>query len=223
MNSESIKILVADDHKLFRRGIIKMLSEYPEISIIGEAENGEELIMKYFQLNPDISLVDISMPVLSGIEAAKKILDTDESAKILFLSMYDNEEFVYSCLVTGGYGLVNKNIMEDELISAIKKIHTGQRYFGKEFNYEKLNFLINKLESVHKKETTEKKSILSRRELEILQYISEGFTSQEIADKLDIGLRTVDTHRTHLIQKLHLNSLSDLIRYAIEYNYKKEG
>lgn len=223
MSSESLKILVADDHKLFRHGIIKMLSECPEITIVGEAENGEELFMKYFQLKPDISLVDISMPVLSGIEAVKKILNEDPSAKMLFLSMYDNEEYVYSCLVSGGYGMVNKNIMEEELISAIKKIHAGERYFGKDFTYEKLNYLINKFESVHKKAGTKTKSFLSRREVEILKFISEGYTSQEIADNLGIGLRTVETHRSHLMQKLQLTSLSELIRYAIEFSYKNEN
>jgi len=223
MSLQSIKILVADDHILFRHGIIKMLNDFPEITVIGEADNGEDLYQKYFELKPDIALVDISMPVLSGIEAVKKIVSEDDSAKTLFLSMYDSEEYVYSCLISGGYGLINKNIMEDELIYAIKLVYSGERYFGKEFTYEKLNYLLNKFESVHKKEGTESKSILSKREIEILKFISNGLTSQEISEKLGISLRTVDSHRAHLIQKLQLKSLSDLIRYALEFNYNNEN
>ncbi len=221
--NDQINILIADDHKLFRTGLIKMLNGYPDISVCGEAENGEELIKKYFELKPDISLVDISMPVLSGTSAAKKIKSRDKLAKILFLSMFYSEEHIYTCLVSGGSGLVSKNILEDELVLAIRKIYCGERYFGKDFAGEKLTELILKFESVYLNRINVKKPDLSKRELDVLMLIGEGYTSAEISNKLVIDIRTVETHRTHIMHKLQLQSLSELIKYAVQYNLSMEG
>ncbi len=221
--NNQINILIADDHKLFRTGLIKMLSGYPDISVCGEAENGEELIKKYFELKPDVTLVDISMPVLSGTGAAKRIKSRDKLAKILFLSMFYSEEHIYTCLVSGGSGLVSKNILEDELVFAIRKIYCGERFFGKDFSGEKLTELILKFESVYLNKINVKKPDLSKRELDVLMLIGEGYTSAEISNKLVIDIRTVETHRTHIMHKLQLKSLSELIKYAVQYNLSLES
>ena len=221
--NDLIKVLIADDHKLFRAGIIRMLSDYPDISVIDEAENGELLLSKYFEKKPDVALVDISMPKLSGIEALKKIKAKDNDAKVLFLSMYDSEDFVYSCLASGGMGLVNKNIMEGELVYAIRRVHGGEKYFGKYFNKEKIESLIMKYESVYSAVSNLFGLDLTNREIDILRLIGKGYTSALIAEELSISVRTIDTHRAHLLRKLKLNTASELIKYAIHFNLKEEN
>lgn len=219
---QTINVLIADDHNLFRRGLIKMLSGYPDINIAGEAGSGEELINKYIRLNPDVVLTDISMPSLSGTEAAKRIKEIDISAKILFLSMYFSEEYIYSCIVSGGSGLVNKNILEEELVYAIRKVNTGKKYFGNDFTENKLTELILKYDSVYIKNANIKKPDLSKRELEVLKLIGDGCTSAEISNQLFIDIRTVDAHRSNIIHKLNLKSLSELIKYAVQYNMSQD-
>ncbi len=217
-----IKILIADDHKLFRTGLVKMLEGYSDILIIGEAEDGQELCDKYLKLRPDVVLTDISMPLSSGTEAAKKIIESDKTAKILFLSMYYSEEYIYTGIISGGSGLVNKNIMEEELVEAIRKVYSGERYFGKSFTEEMLAELLLKYDSIYIKNVDMQKPDLSRRELEVLKHIGEGCTSAEISNKLYIDIRTVDTHRSNIMHKLNLKSLSELIKYAIMYNISQE-
>ena len=221
MTEKTISVLVADDHKLFRSGIISLLENEREIFVVGEAENGQELEEKYFKLKPDIVLVDISMPVLSGTDAVKKIKKTDDSIKALFLSMHDDEEYIYYCLKAGGKGLISKNIMKGELILAIKKVYEGGNYFGINRTEDNLRELLNKYQ-VYKDHNLAGIQDFSQREVAILQLISEGLTSSEIAERLLIGKRTVDTHRTHLMQKLNLKSLPELIKYAINYTTAKE-
>ncbi len=215
-----INVLIADDHKLFRRGIIQLLKEHPGINIVDEAQNGEELCDKYFKSLPDVALVDISMPKLSGTAAVKKIREKQKDAKILFLSMYDDEEYVYSCLVSGGLGLVNKNIMENELVHAIRAVNSGKKYFGRKYDDEKLEELVSKYESVYIKDQAVAYTPLTSREKEVLRMVGNGFTSSEIANELSISLKTVNTHRSNIITKLNLKSLSELIRYAVQYTIK---
>ncbi len=218
LESAKIKVLIADDHKLFRAGLIKMIGAYPDILIVGEAENGKELIDKYFELKPDVVLTDISMPRSSGTDAAREIKKKDKAARILFLSMYYSEEYIYSGLTMGASGLVNKNIMEEELVDAIRKVYSGDRYFGKDYSEDTLAELILKYDSIYMKNVNIKKPDLTKRELEVLCLIGEGCTSAEISNKLFIDVRTVDAHRSNIIHKLNLKSLSELIKYAIQYN-----
>jgi len=221
MLNKTIRILVADDHKLFRSGIISLLENEREVLVVGEAENGDELVEKYFKLKPDVVLVDISMPGLTGTEAIKKIRRKDQSIKALFLSMHDDEEYIYHCRKAGGKGLISKNIMKGELILAIKKVYEGGNYFGINLTERRLNDLTSKYHVLMENPKGDI-DILSPREEQILRFISEGLTSGEIAEKLFVSKRTIDTHRTNLMQKLDLKSLPELIRYAINYTTAKE-
>jgi DNA-binding NarL/FixJ family response regulator len=126
-----IRIVIADDHGLFREGVINLLKDSSELYVVGEASNGRELVSKYFEIKPDVVISDILMPDLSGIEAAKRIIEKDESAKILFLSMYDSEEYVYQILKVGGLGLLNKSVEKPELIEAIKEVTGDSSISGK--------------------------------------------------------------------------------------------
>lgn len=215
MDSKKIRILFADDHHLVRNGIISLLESVPEFEIAGEAENGEVMADLYFRLMPDVVVSDISMPQLSGTDAAKAILEKDASAKILFLSVYDGEEYVFQVLNAGGLGLVNKSIWKSELIEAIKAVSAGQRYFGKEYTPERLDEIFSKYKA--EKEVAAAEEIqLTQREREVLQLICEGFSSQEIADRLFISKKTVDTHRGNLIRKFNVSSSAQLVNMAFK-------
>lgn len=220
--NKNIRIIVADDHRLFRSGIISLFDNEPEIFVIGEAENGNELVDQFFGLKPDVLLVDISMPKLSGTDAVIKIRKKDDTVKALFLSMHDGEEYMYYCLKAGGLGFVNKNVMKGELIFAIKEVYGGRKYFGPNINDEDLEKIILKYDSLYTPKKLKEKKTLSPREQEILKLISEGLTSGEIADKLYVSKRTIDSHRANLIQKLNLKSLPDLIKYAIKFTSSGE-
>ena len=215
MSKSMIRLFIADDHNLFREGIINLLATEKEIFIVGEVDNGEDLVTKYSELKPDIVLADISMPRLTGIEALRKLKEQGESPKFLFLSMYCEEENIYSCAKVGGRGLISKKITKGELLFAIKTVIEGERYFGADVTEEKINEIIDNFD----KNAARKKNRydLTPREEQIVRLISEGLTSSEIADKLLVSKRTIDSHRTHLIQKLNLKSLPDLIKYSIDF------
>jgi DNA-binding NarL/FixJ family response regulator len=168
-------------------------------------------------------LVDISMPVLSGTEAVKRIRTIDPTAKALFLSMYDSEDYVYLCVKAGGLGLINKNSMEDELVNAIIKVYNGEKYFGTNYTEQKLIDLLIKFENINKQVKNIEISILTNREKQLLKLIGDGLTNLEIAGKMNISIRTIEAHRSNLIHKLGIKSLPELIKFAIEYNLKGQG
>ncbi|MFZ1519053.1 MAG: response regulator transcription factor [Ignavibacteriaceae bacterium] len=221
MKNQIIKILVADDHTLFRQGIIRLLADNNEFSVVAEAENGTELIEKYFDFYPNIILTDIAMPELTGIQAVQEILKTDPKAKALFLSMYDAGEYVYKVIKSGGMGLVNKNILEDELFLAIDRVYDGHTYFGAKWNALDIETLMNDYEKqVYNKFT---KIDLNFREEQILQLIIEGVTSKEIAEIILMSKKTVDYYRSNLIRKFDIKSPVELAKCGIEYfETKKE-
>lgn len=218
-NPNSIRIVVADDHSLFRSGIISLLEDAAEIFVVGEAVDGSDLYDKYFELKPDVILVDISMPGVTGIEAIQKILARDPSAKALFLSMHEGEEYVYHILKSGGKGLISKNVMKGELVYAVKAVNSGKKYFGAYWTEEKLEDLKRKYSAGDGTQisTSLAEASLTQREIEILRLIGEGYTSNEIAARTELSKRTVDTHRIHLMSKLGIKSLPELIKYAIQY------
>ncbi|MGE5400235.1 MAG: response regulator [Ignavibacteriales bacterium] len=217
-NPNNIRIIVADDHSLFRSGIISLLEDAVEIFVVGEAVNGEDLANKYFDLKPDVILVDISMPVLTGIEAMQKISQKDPAVKALFLSMHEGEEYIYHILKAGGKGLISKNVMKGELVYAIKAVNSGRKYFGAYWSEERLQDLINKYELGEEELKIPLVNMtLTLREVEILKLIGEGYTSNEIADRTGLSKRTIDTHRIHLMNKLGIKSLPELIKFAIQY------
>lgn len=222
MKKQLIKILVADDHTLFRQGIIRLLQDHSDYVVIAEAENGKEMIEKYFSHYPDIILADIAMPDLTGIQAAEEIFKRDRSAKALFLSMYDSEEYVYQVIKSGGMGLVNKNILDEELIFAITRVSNGEKYFGKKWNENSLRNLISDYE---KKIDEESKFAvkLNFREEEILQLIIEGYTSKDIADKMQLSKKTIDYYRSNLIRKFNIKTLIELAKCGIKYFEAKKN
>jgi two-component system, NarL family, response regulator NreC len=211
-----IRIIVADDHKLFRSGLISLLEDEKDFFIVGEADNGEELLNLYFELKPDVIVVDISMPFLNGVEALVEIKKKDKNVKALFVSMHDSEEYIYYAIKNGAYGLISKNIMKGELTYAIRAANEGKQYFGQNWPEDKLKELVNRFEYLSGRNTEDKPS-LSPREREILRNIGEGLTSTEIAAKVHLSKRTVDAHRAHIMRKLEVTTLPELMKYAIKY------
>ena len=212
-----IRVLLADDHTLFRNGIISLLENERDIFIVGEVDNGKDLAAKYFEIMPDLVLLDISMPGKSGLEAAKEIKQNDYKAKLLFLSMHEEDEYIYHCLKAGGMGLINKNITKGELILAIKRVSEGSNYFRNNLSEEQIKRIYNKYDrSVSKRPIFLKDSLTSREE-NVLKLIGQGLTSNEIAQQLNISKRTVDSFRSNIMQKLNIKNLPELIKYAINY------
>jgi len=216
MRTQVIKILVADDHTLFRQGIIRLLDDHKDYKVIAEAENGSDLIEKYFSHYPDIVLADIAMPGLTGIQAIEQIVKRDRNVKALFLSMYDSEEYVYQVIKSGGMGLVNKNILDEELLLAINKVSEGDKYFGKKWN----NFDLENLFKEYEKRSTEEAKFLVElnfREEQVLELIIAGLTSKEIADRMELSKKTIDYYRSNLLRKFDIKTQTDLIKCGIKF------
>jgi two-component system, NarL family, response regulator NreC len=216
---KNIRILLCDDHILVRSGFASLLKNEEGIYVISEADNGSEMIKKYYETNPDLIIADIAMPELTGIEAYNKIKGTNPDVKILFLSAYYSEEYIYLTLKAGAMGLLNKSISRGELLFAINEVTEGRKYFGAAYNQQKLLGLIKKYE--HKKKTFLSNEI-SEFDDKMLFLISEGFTSDQIGEKLFVSKHTIDAHRIKIMEKLKLKTGHDLQKYAILYTEGKK-
>lgn len=210
---KKIRIFVVDDHQLIINGIKAMLKSIKEFKIVGEANDGKEAVSKAIELKPDVIIMDISMPVLSGIEASKLILAQIPEIKILALTQHEDNEYVLQILKAGGCGYLLKNSRKEEFIEAIYSVMRGEKYFSKKISSLLLN---NLLQNKKEDEATGKTEIiLTRREKEITKKIAEEMSNQQIADDLNISLRTVETHRRNIMQKLNVKNAVSLVRYAV--------
>jgi len=209
-----ISVLIADDHEIIRFGISTYLSSSKDIEIVGEASSGEECIELFKETHPDICILDIDMPDKSGIETAKEIRELEGDTKILILSMHINKNILRDALEANVNGYLLKNTEKADLLHGIRAIVKGQQVFSDPIsNLMKESFLhgSNRSGSYEHEHITE-------REQEILQLIVDGLTSKQIAEKLYISPRTVDTHRANLMEKLELKNIAELVRYAIQSN-----
>lgn len=206
-----------DDHQIVRDGIRALLQDVPEMVISGEASNGKELLERISKSPTDIILMDISLPDISGIELTKHICKNYPEIKVLILSMYTQEDFILNAITAGAKGYLPKNTTRQELLKAIIHIHDGEEYYSNSVSKIILdNYISNvrkpkEIEPVRDKED----DVLSAREKQILQMVVEGHTNQEIADKLFISIRTVESHKNHIMLKLGMKSTVDLIKYAL--------
>ena len=212
---KSIKILIADDHEVVRDGLKNILLSMGGVVISGEASNGEEAVKFYSSLKPDLVIMDISMPIMNGIDATRIIKEIDPNARILVLTMHDNQEYLNQIIRSGAKGFVLKNTDKEELLDAVKAVASGENFFSKDIS--KL-IIDNYIRSAKDTEKTEgyKEVPLTKREIEILKHIAEGKSNQEIANHLYISYNTVDTHRKNIMHKLSIKNTAGLVRYAIE-------
>lgn len=213
---KTVKILIADDHDLIHNGIKNMLRPIKRYKIIGKANNGAEAVQKAMELKPDVILMDISMPVLNGIEATKIITDKFPDIKIIALTQYEEQEYVVQILKSGGSGYLLKNSKKKEFIEAIESVLSGKKVFSKKISEQLINGLIHKTTADDKPE--EHEIPLTKREIEIIKKIADDMSNQQIADELHISLRTVETHRRNLMQKLNVKTVVALLKYAAQHN-----
>ncbi len=210
---DKIRIVLLDDHRMFRDGVKHVLSDEENIEIIGEVGNGRDLYDLLEQKRPDIIITDISLPDISGIDITSDITSRYDDIKILILSMHTREEFIVKALSAGASGYLPKETSIKELLEAIKVISEGGRYYNRDISDTIINSVIMKMKTDEK---TESIPSLTKREREIVTLVVEGLTNKEIAARLFISIRTVDSHKTNILQKLKLKSSVELVKYAIK-------
>ncbi|MFH1160350.1 MAG: response regulator transcription factor [bacterium] len=213
---EKIQIFLVDDHQLVRDGIQALLSGIPDIVIIGEANNGQELMDKIRQCEPDIILMDISLPDLSGIELTKILVRERPEIRVLILSMYTSEDFVFNAMKAGAKGYLPKNTSRQELLDAIYAIHRGHEFFSETISKVILKSFVRQATQPEPSEDNVANA-LTRREREILKLFAEGFNNLEISKKLHISIRTVESHKNHIVNKLGLKSTVEMVKFAIKH------
>ena len=219
---DKIRILLADDHTLIRNGISTLLQSYQDLEVVGEAEDGVEAVRKTKEIKPDVVVIDVSMPKLSGIDATKAIKKEHPEIHVLVLTMHENEEYVYQILKSGAAGYVLKSAGKEELSAAIRAVARGEKFFSQRVSEIMAESYVRRVEGGESSPKAGEVS-LTKREREILALVVQGLTNQQIADQLCISPRTVDTHRTNIMQKLDIHDVANLVRYAIEHGITSVG
>jgi len=210
--TSKIRILIADDHTLLRNGICALLENEPDMTIVAEANDGHEAVRLAGQLKPNVVLMDIAMPLLNGLEATRQIKSEHPEINVLVLTMYDNEEYFREMLEVGASGYIIKRAAASELVAAIRAVYNGEAVLSPAITRLLLEDYLNHDSHNAKGDP----HVLSAREREVLQMIAEGKTSREIAEILNLSVKTVQSHRTSLMQKLDLHDRGTLIKYAIQ-------
>ena len=206
---KKIKILVADDHPVVRKGLQMCLAKQERLKILGEAVDGEEAVQKTKELKPDVLLLDISMPKMNGLDVTAMLRKEVPDTRILILSVHSNKEYVFRVIQAGAHGYVSKEASPEELLEAIEAVYAGETYFSAEIAQVALNQLVT---SGGKKEPF---SQLTSREREVLVLIAEGKSNKEIASALNVGVRTIETHRERIMRRLNIHSVAGLTKFAI--------
>lgn len=206
-----IRVIIADDHAILRKGLIQILEEEDDISVVGEAKDGNEAIQLAAKMQCDVFLLDISMPDKSGIEVIKIVRNDNQKLPILILSMHKEDQYAIRCLKAGASGYLSKQSASDELVKAIRTVATGKKYISAEV----AQILAN---HVNVSEDTPIHELLSNREFQTLTMIGSGLTVTEIAKKLALSVKTVSVYRARLLEKMKLRHNSDLMNYAIKKN-----
>lgn len=211
-----IKIILADDHQLILDGMRTMLQGIPEFLIVAEVRNGQEALEAARKMEFDLILMDIEMPGCNGIEATRILLEEQPEAKVLALTMFNEKGIIVKVMEAGAKGYVLKNAHFQELVEAIKKVASGQNFISSDVIATLMERDSVRVESSQTESETDS---LTKRELEILKLIAKGFSNKEIGEKLFISHRTVDTHRTNLLDKLQVKNIAGLIRFAMKNGY----
>ena len=219
MNMEKIKLLLVDDHKVLRDGIRYMLALQEKINVnVDEAENGSEAIAMAKQFSYDVIIMDINMPDVNGIEATEEIIKNNKDAKILALSMHDEEYYIVKMIQAGAKGYILKSIGSEELLQAIIKVSHGEKYYSSEAALKLMGNYHDDIVERKPRKRESYKGILSKRELEVLKLIANEYTNDQIAKKLFISKRTVDSHRQNMLGKTQAKNTAGLLRYAVKNN-----
>ncbi len=201
-----IKLVIADDHELFRKGLAELLRKHDDIKIVKSVANGIEFVeMIKSAMEVDIVLLDITMPKMDGFQVLKELKTLKSNLKPIVISMHSDGNYIAKCAKSGAYGYLLKNTDEDELTLAIRTVYKGKKYFSAEISEKMINYMSNQSVS---------ENILSNKETEVLGLISEGLTTKEIAAKLFVSSRTIETHRANILKKLEVKNTAELIKKA---------
>lgn len=212
---KKISIIIADDHAVLRSGLKALLNCSPQFEVIAEAGNGLEAVKLVGELHPDILILDLAMPIMNGVECIKEIRSRGMNCPILVLTMYDDEEFIKEVMQSGANGYLLKKSADTELMEAILRIHAGRKYLNETVSQALIDMLLRAPGSEGPADDPYKK--LSGREREVLRYLAKGHTNTEIAEKLSLSSKTIDTYRARIMNKLNVNKKSELVRYAIRH------
>jgi two-component system, NarL family, response regulator LiaR len=213
---EDIKIIVADDHAIVREGLCKTLEEESDFKVVGEAANGEEAVQLVQSLNPDVAVVDISMPVMNGIEATRRIKASHPSTAVLILSGFDDDEFIFSLLEAGAAGYLLKEVGGQRIVDAIRAVCRGESVLHPVIARKVMDrfFPVAGAKKEHA-------ALLGDREMEVLELASKALSNQEIANKLGLSLHTVEAHMRHIFNKLQVGSRTEAVLYALKQGWIK--
>jgi len=212
VDKRKIRILLADDHNIMRRGLRLLLERHPEFEVVGEAADGREAAERAEASPPDVAVLDIAMPNLSGIEAAQRIRAALPQVAVIILSMHSDEGYVLRALKAGAKAYLLKDSAENDLIEAIRAVSEGKAFFSPEISRILVEDYVREMKSRGAEDSYE---LLTSREREILHLLAEGKSNKDIATALNLSLYTVETHRRNLQDKLNLHSLAELILYAV--------
>ncbi|MCB0832802.1 MAG: response regulator transcription factor [Bacteroidetes bacterium] len=209
-----ITVVIADDHPMVRSGLKNILDREPDFEVVGEASDGEEALLAIQKFNPAVAIIDISMPKMNGAETTRVVVKKFPQTRILILTMHEDEAYIGKLIEAGAHGYILKDSSGEEIVKALRRVASGERYFsssayqliGKRFSENKKNPAVD----------DEALSSLTPRELEILNFIADGMSTPDIAKKLFLSPRTVDTHRANIMHKLRVHTATALVRLAIE-------
>ncbi len=206
----NVRILLADDHAMLRDGVRMVLESHPGFEVVGTADNWRDAVRLAEELQPDIAVVDVAMPELNGLEATRAIRNTSPETAIVVLSMHEGEEYLREALRAGAAGYVLKRAAAKELVGAINAVRRGDKYLDPALTDTLISDYVRQVER-----GDDTPDSLTERELEVLKLVAEGHTNRQIALQLNISIKTVQTHRANLMDKLNLHDRTELVRYAI--------
>lgn len=206
-----IKVLIADDHQLFREGLVNLLFSAPDIEVISQAEDGVQAIEKAKHFKPDVILIDIAMPNMNGIDATKQLKKELPEIKVIAVSMHSDRQYVKGVLEAGADGYLLKNCTYRQLTDAIKSVHEGKKFLSEDITELVIDGYLN-----YSGNDDDGYAGLSEREKEIFKLFAEGKTTREISEKLFISVKTVGTHKQHILEKLDIKTNADMIKYALK-------
>ncbi|MFN3847867.1 MAG: response regulator [Spirosomataceae bacterium] len=211
-----IKLLISDDHAVVRKGIQNLLEDEEQIEIVGEASDGIEAIEQVKKLKPDVVLLDITMPKMSGIEAAKAISEKYPTSKALIFSMHNNQEYMLRAVENGALGYLLKDSSKEEILKAIASVAAGHKYFPPNVSALIIEGLLSDRKKSGKKPSKILQDQLTKQEKLILNHIIEGLSSKEIAEKYELSTRTVSNHRANILKKTKVKNTAELVRLAVD-------
>ena len=212
MEMAPIRILLADDHTVVRDGLRALVEKQPDMAVVGEAADGRDTIRMAEEHSPDVVIMDIAMPNMNGIEATRRIVASNPQTAVLILSMHQDESYVLRSLKAGARGYLLKDSVRSDVIDAIRAVVQGRSFLTRKVSRILQEDYVREME---RRGVEDSYDLLTDREREILQLVAEGRTNKEVASMLNISLTTVETHRTHILQKLNLHSVPELILYAV--------